>query len=108
MYNPGWKYNQWEQKGVPIRFEVGPCDIKEHQARTVIRSMGKKIDEKVDSLGALLKNKRETIQLTMLEKAIKTRDENLVEVTDWKDFVSYLEKPNLVLTPWCGGENQDW
>jgi len=108
MYNPGWKYNHWEQKGVPIRIEVGPRDIEKQQVRTVIRSTGEKIDEKIDGLGALLNTKLGTIQVNMLQAARKTRDEHLVQVTEWKDFVPNLEKSNMVLTPWCGGEHQDW
>jgi prolyl-tRNA synthetase len=108
MYNPGWKYNHWEQKGVPIRVEVGPMDIEKKQARVVIRHNGDKIDLPVEGLGEVLKEKLEEIQKTMFEKALATRDEHVVQVTEWKDFVPNLEKNNLVLTPWCGPEHQDW
>jgi prolyl-tRNA synthetase len=41
-YNPGWKYNHWEQKGVPLRFELGPKDIDKNEVRVVQRFDGKK------------------------------------------------------------------
>lgn len=44
----------------------------------------------------------------MFQKVKAVRDTHYVKVTDWKDFVPNLEKNNLVLTPWCGGEHQDW
>ena len=44
----------------------------------------------------------------MLQKAKAARDEHLVQITEWKDFVPNLEKNNLVLTPWVGGEHSDW
>lgn len=108
MYNPGWKYNHWEQKGVPIRIEVGPRDFESKQSRIVLRFNGEKIDMSVDGLGAALKEKLEYIQKAMFEKAKAARDQHLVQVTEWKDFVPNLELNNLVLTPWCGGEHQEW
>ena len=108
MYNPGWKYNHWEQKGVPLRIEVGPRDMEQQQARVVVRFNGDKMDMPVEGLGTALVSKLDEIQSAMLTKARVKRNEHLVTVTDWKDFVPNLEKHNLVLTPWCGGEHQDW
>ncbi len=108
MYNPGWKYNHWEQKGVPLRIEIGPRDVEEQQARIVVRYNGEKVDMPIAGLGAALVVKLEEIQQGLFEKAKKFRDNHLVQVTEWKDFVPNLEKHNLVLTPWCGGEHKDW
>ena len=95
MYNPGWKYNHWEQKGVPIRIEVGPMDIEKNQVRAVIRHNGDKIDLPLEGLGAVIKDKLDDIHKAMFEKASAVRDEHVVQVTDWKDFVPNLEKNNL-------------
>lgn len=108
MYNPGWKYNHWEQKGVPIRIEVGPMDIEKKQVRAVIRHNGEKIDLPVEGLGACLKEKLEDIHKAMFEKACVERDNHVKQITEWKDFVPTLEQNNLVLTPWCGPEHEDW
>jgi prolyl-tRNA synthetase len=108
IYNLGWKYNHWEQKGVPIRIEVGPRDIEQKAVRVVIRHNGDKEDLPVEGLGALLKEKLEEIQKAMFAKAKEARDSHVVKVTEWKDFVPNLEKHNLVLTPWCGGQHQEW
>lgn len=108
IYNPGWKYAHWEQKGVPIRIEVGPRDLEKKQARMVVRFNGEKIDVGVDELAEVIKNKLDEVQKGMFEKAKTFRDDHLVQVTEWKDFVPNLELHNLVLTPWCGGEHQDW
>lgn len=107
MYNPGWKYNHWEQKGVPIRVEVGPRDIEQKNARIVTRHNGEKDDIPVEGLGQELAKKLDQIQKDMFLKAKEARDPHVVKVTEWKDFVPNLEKHNLVLTPWCGGEHQD-
>eukprot|EP00591_Stephanopyxis_turris_P003766 CAMPEP_0195526312 /NCGR_PEP_ID=MMETSP0794_2-20130614/27298_1 /TAXON_ID=515487 /ORGANISM="Stephanopyxis turris, Strain CCMP 815" /LENGTH=995 /DNA_ID=CAMNT_0040656967 /DNA_START=191 /DNA_END=3178 /DNA_ORIENTATION=+ len=108
MYNPGWKYNHWEQKGVPIRLEVGPRDIDNNQVRMVVRYNSEKSDIAVDGIGPLLVDKLEAIQKAMFAKALEERDSHLAKITEWKDFVPNLEKNNLVLTPWIGGEHQDW
>jgi prolyl-tRNA synthetase len=108
MYNPGWKYNHWEQKGVPIRIEVGPRDVEQNSARIVIRYSGEKFDMQVDGLAASVKEKLEVIQKDMFKVAEDIRDSHVVKVTEWKDFVPNLELNNLVMTPWCGGEHQDW
>ena len=108
IYNPGWKYNHWEQKGVPIRVEVGPRDVENKSARIVIRHNGEKDDLAVAGLGAVLQTKLTEIQLAMFTKAKQARDSHMVTVTEWKDFVPNLELNNLVLTPWIGGEHQDW
>ena len=107
-YNPGWKYNHWEQKGVPVRIEVGPRDIEAKQARMVVRSTGDKTDHATADLAQVVKDRLAVIQTDMLERARAVRDSHLVRVTEWKDFVPEIEKHNLVLTPWCGGEHQDW
>jgi len=108
IYNPGWKYAHWEQKGVPIRIEVGPRDLEQKQARMVIRFGGEKIDVAADDLASTVEKKLVEIQDNMFKKALAFRDDHLVQVTEWKDFVPNLELHNLVLTPWCGGEHQDW
>mmetsp|Transcript_27454 Transcript_27454/g.58740 ORF Transcript_27454/g.58740 Transcript_27454/m.58740 type:complete len:918 (-) Transcript_27454:73-2826(-) len=108
MYNPGWKYNHWEQKGVPIRIEVGPSDVEKKQIRAVIRYNGEKVDLPVEGLGNYLKDKLEEIHKAMFEKASMERDQHVVQVTEWKDVVPNLEKNNLILTPWCGPEHEDW
>lgn len=93
---------------MPLRIEVGPRDLENKQVRVVSRYNGDKEDFSVVGIGALLKEKLDTIQGAMFTNAKKARDEHLVKVTEWKDFVPNLELNNLVLTPWCGGEHQEW
>jgi prolyl-tRNA synthetase len=108
IYNPGWKYAHWEQKGVPIRIEVGPRDLETKSARMVVRFGGEKIDVSVEDLAEAVAKKLEEVQSNMFTKAKEFRDDHLVKVTEWKDFVPNLELHNLVLTPWCGGEHDTW
>ncbi|KAL3775803.1 hypothetical protein ACHAW5_002299 [Stephanodiscus triporus] len=108
IYNPGWKYAHWEQKGVPIRVEVGPRDLENRQVRMVVRFGGEKVDVNFDDLAGSVLGKLDEVQGNMLARAREFRDDHLVRVTEWKDFVPNLELHNLVLTPWCGGTHTDW
>lgn len=100
-YTPGWKYNHWEQKGVPIRIEVGPMDFEKKQARFVRRDTGVKEDVSEDTIASRVPVLLETIQNDMLLKAKAGRDEKMVKVYEWKDFVPALNQQCLVLTPFC-------
>jgi len=104
-YNPGWKFNHWELKGVPLRVEFGPKDFTNNQVVVVRRDTGEKetvsIDNVLERVPAIL----DQIQKSLYEKATKTRDEHIVEVREWKDFVPALDGKNLVIVPWCERES---
>ncbi|CAI5735072.1 unnamed protein product [Peronospora destructor] len=101
VYTPGWKYNHWELKGVPLRFEVGPKDIAKKQVRVVRRDNGAKEDISETELASRIPALLEQIQQDMLERATAQRDSQIREVTDWKDFMPALQDGCLVLTPFC-------
>ncbi|OWZ10856.1 Proline-tRNA ligase [Phytophthora megakarya] len=101
VYTPGWKYNHWELKGVPLRFEVGPKDIAKKQVRVVRRDNGAKEDIPEADLATRIPALLEQIQKDMLERATAERDHHIREVTEWKDFVPALQEGCMVLTPFC-------
>ncbi|ETP28938.1 proline-tRNA ligase [Phytophthora nicotianae P10297] len=101
VYTPGWKYNHWELKGVPLRFEVGPKDIAKKQMRVVRRDNGAKEDIPEAELATRIPALLEQIQQEMLERATAQRDSHIREVTDWKDFVPSLQDGCMALTPFC-------
>jgi prolyl-tRNA synthetase len=90
-YSPGWKFNDWELKGIPLRIEFGPKDA----ARGTIN-----VDDLVNEVPKLL----ETIQKDMFERADKTYREHRVQLTNWDDFVPTLNGKNVVLVPHCEGD----
>ncbi|CCI39602.1 unnamed protein product [Albugo candida] len=101
VYTPGWKYNFWELKGVPLRFEIGPKDLMSHQVRVVRRDNGVKTDVPVSKLSTLIPALLEEIQSDMLARARHKRDSHIQTVTEWNDFVSALSQGNMILTPFC-------
>ncbi|XP_069699060.1 bifunctional glutamate/proline--tRNA ligase [Periplaneta americana] len=101
-YSPGWKFNHWELKGVPIRIELGPKDIKQKQVVAVRRDTGEKLTVQRDCVVADIQKLLETIHFCMLDKATKELNTHIVECKDWAEFCAGVDKSNLMLSPFCG------
>ena len=100
-YNPGWKYNYWELKGVPLRLELGPKDIEKQQVRIVRRDTNAKEDVPWALVAQKVALLLVQMQHEMLATARAVRDASLIKLTGWEGFVSALGEGKLVLTPWC-------
>jgi prolyl-tRNA synthetase len=102
-YTPGWKFNQWELKGVPVRIEIGPRDLKQQEVTVVRRDTGVKsaIKEKdaVSAVEALLVE----IQHNLYAKARIGLDEKTTVVKSYDEFKKVLaEKGGFIKASWCG------
>ena len=105
-FTPGWKFSEYELRGIPLRIEIGPRDIKNNQAIVVRRDTMAKESVSLDSLKAKIPQILTDIQDSMLAKARKFQAENTHEVDNYQDFKSVLEsKRGFLKTCWCG--NQD-
>ncbi|CAB1108774.1 unnamed protein product [Ectocarpus sp. CCAP 1310/34] len=100
-YTAGWKYNHWEQKGVPIRLEVGPRDIESKQTVMARRDTGEKITVPEDEITSKVVELLETIQANLLARLTAERDDHFTRVTEWAEFVPALNRNDIVLTPFC-------
>jgi len=100
-YLPGWKFNYWEQKGVPIRLELGPKDIEKAQTVAVRRDTGIKTTFALDGVTTHVANLLEAIQNDMYDKAKATFEQRLIQVTKWEDVVPTLDNKCIVVLPWC-------
>jgi len=100
-YTPGWKFNHWEMKGVPIRAEVGPKDIEKQQCRLVRRDTGEKVDVSWADLPTRALGMLEAMQQNLYDIAQAKLQESIVEVRDFKEVMSVLNQRKLVLAPWC-------
>ncbi|MEE8604878.1 MAG: proline--tRNA ligase [Candidatus Aminicenantaceae bacterium] len=105
-FTPGWKFSEYELRGIPLRIEIGPRDIKNNQAIVVRRDTMAKESVSLDSLKIKIPQILSDIQNSMLAKARKFQAENTHEVDNYQDFKSVLEsKRGFLKTFWCG--NQD-
>jgi prolyl-tRNA synthetase len=107
-HQPGWKFNEHELRGVPVRIELGPKDIEKDQAVLVRRDTGEKEfvlrKELTVRLRALLKE----IQENMLRQATEFRDANTRRAKTYREFKEILEeKRGFVLAPWDGTEETE-
>ncbi|XP_075982844.1 glutamyl-prolyl-tRNA synthetase isoform X3 [Anticarsia gemmatalis] len=101
-YSPGWKFNHWELKGVPLRVELGPKDIARGEVVAVKRVSGDKLTLKRADAGRLLLEQLELIHQEMLARAVKDRDARVSLVTKWEDFTDALERKHILMAPFCG------
>ncbi len=100
--SPGWKFNEWEMKGVPVRIELGPRDIEAGKMlcarRDTLEKVEMPLEGAADSVKALLKD----IQKDMLEAARKRRDGRIVYADDMAGILAGVETGNFVKAGWCG------
>jgi prolyl-tRNA synthetase len=102
-YTPGWKFNEWEMKGVPIRIEVGPRDIQKQQVIIVRRDTGEKSAVNELELLPRLKILLNEIQENMFHQAKKFMEENIREVDNFDEFKQVIdEKRGFIKAHWCG------
>ena len=100
--SPGWKFNEWEMKGVPVRIEIGPRDIENNQAVVVRRDNLEKTFVKLDELNTQLPLILESVQKDMLVKSRKNRDARTIEADSLDGILSGVEGKNFVKAGWCG------
>lgn len=100
--SPGWKFNEWEMKGVPVRIEIGPRDIEAGHATIMRRDTLEKSNITLDSLAENVKNLLEVIQKDMLESSRKRRDAKIVHADSLDGILKGVEGQNFVKAGWCG------
>lgn len=101
-YSPGWKFNHWELKGVPVRIELGPKDMKANQIVAVRRDTGEKLTLALENVESKIKELLEAVHESMLNKARKDLEEHTKLTKDWSEFCKLLDQKNLLLSPFCG------
>ncbi|SMR58424.1 unnamed protein product [Zymoseptoria tritici ST99CH_1E4] len=107
-YSPGYKFNDWELKGVPLRIEFGPKDAEKGQVTTSRRDKEGKDTIPIEEVAAKVPELLETIQNDMFKKADEEYAAHRKIVREWKDFVPTLNGKNVLLVSHClGGECED-
>lgn len=103
----GEKFYRWEKKGVPIRLEIGPRDIKEDQIILVRRDTGEKKIVKIEQLSDEIKRSLEDIQKNLFNIAKKRMDDNTVRVESYNEFKQAIEDKKFVLGYWAGSSDDE-
>ncbi len=101
--SPGWKFNQWEMKGVPIRLEIGPRDIEAGQCVLARRDTGEKTTVALSDITTAVDDLLKEIQQNLFDKALKMREEKTSTACDLDEFKQKLhDNPGFVKAMWCG------
>jgi prolyl-tRNA synthetase len=101
-YKPGWKYNEWELKGIPIRLELGPKDLDKNQVVLVRRDNHKKEFVKTELIDKKIKDTLEDIQNSLYASAEKFLNTNITDAKDWNEFIHNIKGKKLVKASFCG------
>ena len=100
--SPGWKFNEWEMRGVPVRMEVGPRDLEAGNVMLFRRDKCEKDFYAIDGVVESVKNLLDVVQKDMLETARARRDERIVDADDISGILAGVEGGNFVKAGWCG------
>lgn len=102
-YTPGWKFNEWELRGVPIRVELGPRDLEAGQAVLVRRDDGTRRPVPLAELTAAVERELAALQGDLYQRAVRFRDENTHEAATVEEMEAILQgRRGFIYAGWCG------
>jgi prolyl-tRNA synthetase len=102
--SPGWKFAEWEMRGVPVRIEMGPRDIENGQVTLARRDTGEKEAVPMDSVAARIRTLLQEIQQNLFDRAKAFRDESTIYPTSYEEFTAYFNDGpgGFAIAPWDG------
>ncbi|MBQ7994618.1 MAG: proline--tRNA ligase [Bacilli bacterium] len=101
---PGWKFSQYEMKGVPLRIELGPKDLSLGVATLAKRVDGSKTTEKIEDIVKRIPSLLEEIHIDMYKKAVDFLEHHITEVHSIEELKAAIEKGGYAKAVWCGDE----
>jgi len=100
---PGWKFAEWELRGVPVRLEIGPKDIEKSAVLLARRDTREKQSVPMDGLPQRIVQLLDEIQAGLFQRAVRFRDEHTQRASSYREFREIMEgRPGFVIAPWCG------
>ncbi|MCL4814611.1 MAG: proline--tRNA ligase [Vicinamibacteraceae bacterium] len=100
---PGWKFAEWEMRGVPLRLEIGPKDIEKSQVVLARRDTREKAFVPMEALVGAVTMRLDEIQAALLARARAFREEHTSATNDYEEFKRMMEgRPGFIIAPWCG------
>ncbi len=102
-YRPGWKFNEWERRGIPLRVEIGPRDVQNGQAVLVRRDAGQKSTVAGAELARAIPSQLEQMQRDLFARALDFREKNTYRLDRYDDFKRRIDDPSgFFWIHWCG------
>ncbi|MDI6832732.1 MAG: proline--tRNA ligase [Bacteroidales bacterium] len=100
--SPGWKFAEWEMRGVPLRLALGPKDLANNTIEYARRDTGEKQSLSQENIVDNVKNYLENIQQNLYNKALAFRESHTFDANNWDEFVEKIENGNFVWAHWDG------
>jgi prolyl-tRNA synthetase len=105
QYSPGWKFNEWEKRGVPLRIEVGPKDLDKKQVVLARRDNREKTSTSQDGLERTVLEMLDNIQKSLYDRAVEFREKHTYYVDDYSKFPEILDaEGGFIWAHWCGSD----
>lgn len=102
-HKPGWKFAEYEQKGVPVRIAIGPRDLENNEVEVARRDTKEKRTYKLDGLTSVIVNLMDEIQENIYQRALRFREENTTHVDTYDEFKEVIkQKGGFILAHWDG------
>ncbi|MBA3296997.1 MAG: proline--tRNA ligase [Acidobacteria bacterium] len=102
-YTPGWKFAEWELRGVPLRIEIGPKDIEKSAVMVARRDTREKASVPMDGIGQAASRLLDEIQHALYARALQFREAHTKRVTSYDEFKTAMEgRPGFLIAGWCG------
>jgi prolyl-tRNA synthetase len=102
QHSPGWKFNEWEKRGVPLRIEVGPKDLDKNQVILARRDTREKTPVSQDGLDRTVLDMLAIIQKSLYDRALAFREKHTYQVDDYAKFGEFLDGGGFLWSHWCG------
>jgi prolyl-tRNA synthetase len=100
---PGWKFAEWEMRGVPLRLEIGPKDIEKSAVLLARRDTREKLSVPMEGLAVRVQALLDEMQASLFQRALAFREAHTHRVATYAEFKDIMEgRPGFVIAPWCG------
>ena len=106
-YSPGWKFSEWELKGIPIRIEIGPKDLEKNSVTLAKRNTGEKIQIKIKDLKKEIPKILDEIQKELYKAAEKDLKGCMKKTTDKKELIKLIKDKKMVKVPLCNSKEAE-
>jgi prolyl-tRNA synthetase len=104
QYKPGYKFAEWELKGVPIRIEIGPRDVEQNQVVVVRRDTGEKVSMSIVGLRERLESMLEAIQQSLFDRAKANLSSRTTDCDSFAEYAANVANGGFFRVHWCGAD----
>jgi len=102
-YSPGWKFNEWELRGIPVRVEIGPRDVENRQVVLARRDSGEKSSVAQETVVKAVAEMLQDVHISLFKRAKEFMEANSHRIDSYEEFKSLIEESGgFVYAHWCG------